>query len=42
MSNWYKITEVANIPEMGARVIEFGKLELAIFKTKFVHINKVN
>jgi nitrite reductase (NADH) small subunit len=42
MSNWYKITEVANIPEMGARVIEFGKLELAIFKTKDGEIFAIN
>ncbi|WP_421715859.1 nitrite reductase small subunit NirD [Arcobacter arenosus] len=42
MSNWYKITEVDNIPSMGSRKIEFGDTEIAIFKTKDGSIFAIN
>lgn len=34
MCKWIKITEIENIPSMGARKVEVGKTEIAIFKTK--------
>lgn len=42
MSNWYKITSIKNIPNMGSRVVEFGDIEIAIFKTKDNSIFAIN
>ena len=42
MSEWYKITEVENIPQMGSRKVEIGEVEIAIFKTRDGSIFAIN
>lgn len=34
MAAWIKITEVENVPAMGARKVVIGESEIALFKTK--------
>ena len=42
MSKWIKITEIENIPSMGSRVIQYGELEIAVFKTRDGSIFAIN
>jgi len=42
MSNWIKITEVENIPSMGSRVVHYGDIEIAIFKTRDNSVFAIN
>ncbi len=42
IKKWYKITQLENIPLMGSRKVEIGKLEIAIFKTRDGSIFAVN
>ncbi|WP_121627157.1 nitrite reductase small subunit NirD [Poseidonibacter antarcticus] len=42
MSKWIKITQTENIPEMGSRVIQYGELEIAVFKTRDGSIFAIN
>ena len=42
MSKWIKITEIENIPSMGSRVIQYGELEIAVFKTRDGSVFAIN
>lgn len=42
MAKWIKITEVENIPSMGSRVIQYGEIEIAVFKTRDGSIFAIN
>lgn len=42
MAKWIKITEVENIPSMGSRVVQYGDIEIAIFKTRDGSIFAIN
>lgn len=42
MSKWIKITQTENIPSMGSRVIQYGELEIAVFKTRDGSIFAIN
>lgn len=42
MPKWIKITEVGNIPSMGSRVVQYGEIEIAIFKTRDDSIFVIN
>ncbi|KAB7885912.1 nitrite reductase small subunit NirD [Poseidonibacter ostreae] len=42
MAKWIKITECENIPSMGSRVVQYGDIEIAIFKTRDDSIFAIN
>ena len=42
IKKWYKITQLENIPLMGSRKVEIGKLVIAIFKTRDGSIFAIN
>mgnify|MGYP003385097710 FL=1 len=42
MAKWIKITETENIPAMGSRVIKYGEIEIAVFKTRDGSIFAIN
>lgn len=42
MAKWIKITETENIPSMGSRVVQYGDIEIAIFKTRDGSIFAIN
>jgi nitrite reductase (NADH) small subunit len=42
MENWIKITEVKNIPSMGSRVVKYGEIEIAVFKTRDGSVFAIN
>lgn len=42
MKKWIKIVEVENIPLMGSRVLQYGDIEIAIFKTRDNSIFAIN
>ena len=42
MSKWIKIIEIENIPKMGSRVVQYGDIEIAIFKTRDDSIFVIN
>lgn len=42
MASWTKIIEVENIPSMGSRVVHYGDIEIAIFKTRDGSIFAIN
>ena len=42
MAKWIKITEVEKIPAMGSRVVQYGDIEIAIFKTRDNSIFAIN
>lgn len=42
MTSWTKIIEVKHIPSMGSRVVHYGEIEIAIFKTRDGSIFAIN
>ena len=42
MANWIKITELENIPSMGSRVVHYGDIEIAVFKTRDNSVFAIN
>ncbi len=42
MAKWIKITETENIPSMGSRVVHYGEIEIAVFKTRDGSIFAIN
>lgn len=42
MANWIRITEIENIPSMGARTVLINDKEIAIFKTKDGSVFAIN
>jgi len=42
MAKWIKITETENIPSMGSRVVQYGEIEIAVFKTRDGSIFAIN
>ncbi len=42
MAKWIKITETENIPSMGSRVVHYGEIEIAVFKTRNGSVFAIN
>ena len=42
MAKWIKITQTENIPIMGSRVVKYGEIEIAIFKTRDGSVFAIN
>ena len=42
MAKWIKVTQTENIPIMGSRVVKYGEIEIAIFKTRDGSVFAIN